>query len=209
MMLYTSSGQRIAYNLGMTGCPVLNLNQACATGSTGLHTARRLIQGGLIDCALVIGFEQMRPGSIKSVWDDRPSPLGPSTKLMEDTFGKHDAPRNAQYFGNAGQEYMKKSVQFQRPSPYFRSAFTNSGLGMAPRPRILRRLRASHMNTLKEIPTPNSSGSIPWTKCSIPLQFMVHSPNSSALPLVTAPLRLSLYLSDSWTHGHPSDHRLF
>lgn len=96
----------------MTGVPVLNLNQACATGSTGLHTARRLVQGGLIDCALVIGFEQMRPGSIKSVWDDRPSPLGPSTKLMEDTFGKHDAPRNAQYFGNAGQEYMQKSVQF-------------------------------------------------------------------------------------------------
>lgn len=109
-MLSSSSGQRIVYNLGMTGCPVLNLNQACATGSTGLHTARRLIQGGLIDCALVIGFEQMRPGSIKSVWDDRPSPLGPSTKLMEDTFGKHDAPRNAQYFGNAGQEYMQKSV---------------------------------------------------------------------------------------------------
>lgn len=108
----SSSGQRIVYNLGMTGVPVLNLNQACATGSTGLHTARRLVQGGLIDCALVIGFEQMRPGSIKSVWDDRPSPLGPSTKLMEDTFGKHDAPRNAQYFGNAGQEYMQKSVQF-------------------------------------------------------------------------------------------------
>ncbi|KAJ5484209.1 hypothetical protein N7539_006005 [Penicillium diatomitis] len=104
----TTCGQRIAYSLGMTGCPVLNVNNACATGSTGLHTARRLIQGGLVDCALIVGFEQMRPGSIKSVWDDRPSPLGPSTKLMEDTFGKHDAPRNAQYFGNAGQEYTQK-----------------------------------------------------------------------------------------------------
>lgn len=124
-MFYSSSGQRIVYNLGMTGCPVLNLNQACATGSTGLHTARRLIQGGLIDCALVIGFEQMRPGSIKSVWDDRPSPLGPSTKLMEDTFGKHDAPRNAQYFGNAGQEYMQKSVQCPRSPRIFHQALLN------------------------------------------------------------------------------------
>ncbi|KAF7712657.1 Uncharacterized protein PECH_002787 [Penicillium ucsense] len=136
----TTCGQRIAYNLGMTGCPVLNVNNACATGSTGLHTARRLIQGGLVDCALIVGFEQMRPGSIKSVWDDRPSPLGPSTKLMEDTFGKCDAPRNAQYFGNAGQEYMQKygakpedfaeiarvSHEHSRKNPYaqFRQAYS-------------------------------------------------------------------------------------
>ncbi|KAJ5666618.1 hypothetical protein N7462_011027 [Penicillium macrosclerotiorum] len=104
----TTCTERIAYGLGMTGVPIYNVNNACATGSTGLHMARRMIKGGLVDCALVVGFEQMRPGSIKSVWDDRPSPLGPSTALMEDKFGKHNAPRNAQYFGNAGKEYMQK-----------------------------------------------------------------------------------------------------
>jgi sterol carrier protein 2 len=104
----TASGQRIMYQLGMTGIPIYNTNNACATGSTGLHLARNLVRGGQADCVLVVGFEQMRPGSIKSVWDDRPSPLGPSTKMMEDTFGKHQSPRNAQYFGNAGQEYMDK-----------------------------------------------------------------------------------------------------
>ncbi|CAI7626426.1 unnamed protein product [Penicillium palitans] len=104
----TTSGQRIMYQLGMTGIPIYNTNNACATGSTGLHLARTLVKGGQADCVLVVGFEQMRPGSIKSVWDDRPSPLGPSTKMMEDTFGKHQGPRNAQYFGNAGQEYMDK-----------------------------------------------------------------------------------------------------
>ncbi|KAJ5729527.1 uncharacterized protein N7483_004035 [Penicillium malachiteum] len=104
----TTASQRIFYQFGMTGIPIYNTNNACATGSTGLHLARRMIQGGLVDCILVIGFEQMRPGSIKSVWDDRPSPLGPSTTMMEDTYGKHNAPRNAQYFGNAGQEYMDK-----------------------------------------------------------------------------------------------------
>ncbi|KAJ5394668.1 uncharacterized protein N7487_012309 [Penicillium crustosum] len=104
----TTSGQRIMYQLGMTGIPIYNTNNACATGSTGLHLARTLVKGGQADCVLVVGFEQMRPGSIKSVWDDRPSPLGPSTEMMEDTFGKHQSPRNAQYFGNAGQEYMDK-----------------------------------------------------------------------------------------------------
>ncbi|KAJ5651459.1 uncharacterized protein N7484_005182 [Penicillium longicatenatum] len=104
----TTSSQRIFYQFGMTGIPIYNTNNACATGSTGLHLARSMVRGGLADCILVIGFEQMRPGSIKSVWDDRPSPLGPSTTMMEETYGKHGSPRNAQYFGNAGQEYMEK-----------------------------------------------------------------------------------------------------
>lgn len=48
------------------------------------------------------------PGSIKSVWSDRPSPMGISSGLMEEMFGKHASPRNAQYFANAGREYMEK-----------------------------------------------------------------------------------------------------
>nr|OQO27875.1 hypothetical protein B0A51_05188 [Rachicladosporium sp. CCFEE 5018] len=104
----TTSGQRIFYQFGMTGIPVWNTNNACATGSTGLHMARTLVGSGAADVVLVIGFEQMSPGSIKSVWSDRPSPMGLSTALMEETRGKHGSPRNAQYFANAGREYMEK-----------------------------------------------------------------------------------------------------
>ncbi|KIW82604.1 hypothetical protein Z517_05631 [Fonsecaea pedrosoi CBS 271.37] len=104
----TTSGQRIFYQFGMTNIPVYNTNNACATGSTGLQLARTLVRGGIVDVVLVIGFETMKPGAIKSVWDDRPSPMGLSTKLMEETRGKHDTPTNAQYFANAGLEYMEK-----------------------------------------------------------------------------------------------------
>ncbi|OAL34221.1 hypothetical protein AYO20_06476 [Fonsecaea nubica] len=104
----TTSGQRIFYQFGMTNIPVYNTNNACATGSTGLQLARTLVRGGIVDVVLVIGFETMKPGAIKSVWDDRPSPMGLSTKLMEETMGKHDTPTNAQYFANAGTEYMEK-----------------------------------------------------------------------------------------------------
>ncbi|KAK5130553.1 hypothetical protein LTR08_001933 [Meristemomyces frigidus] len=104
----TTSGQRIFYQFGMTGIPIYNTNNACATGSTGLHMARTMVRSGAADCVLVIGFEQMSPGSIKSAWSDRPSPMGLSTQMMEDTMGKHDSPRNAQYFANAGREYMEK-----------------------------------------------------------------------------------------------------
>jgi sterol carrier protein 2 len=107
----TTSGQRVFYQFGMTGIPVYNTNNACATGSAGLHLARTLVKNGAADCVLVVGFEQMNPGSIKSVWSDRPSPMGLSTTLMEETRGKYDTPRNAQYFANAGREYMEKYVE--------------------------------------------------------------------------------------------------
>ena len=104
----TTSGQRIFYQFGMNSIPIYNTNNACATGSTGLHMARTLVRNGVCDCVMVIGFEQMQPGSIKSVYNDRPSPMELATQMMEDTRGKHDSPRNAQYFGNAGREYMEK-----------------------------------------------------------------------------------------------------
>jgi len=104
----TCSGQRVFYQFGMTGIPIYNTNNACATGSTGLHMARTLVRSGAVDCVMVIGFEQMKSGPIKSGMTDRPSPMGLGTKMMEDLFGKHDSPRNAQYFANAGREYMDK-----------------------------------------------------------------------------------------------------
>ncbi|RII12966.1 hypothetical protein CUC08_Gglean005084 [Alternaria sp. MG1] len=104
----TTSGQRIFYQFGMSSIPIYNTNNACATGSTGLHLARTLVKNGAIDCALVIGFEQMQPGSIKSTWSDRPSPMGLSMRMMADTRGISNSPPNAQYFANAGLEYMEK-----------------------------------------------------------------------------------------------------
>ena len=92
----------------MNGIPIYNTNNACATGSTGLNLARTFVRNGAADCVLVVGFEQMRPGSIKSVWDDRPSPMGLGTAMMENEQGKFDTPRNAQFFGAAGVEYMDK-----------------------------------------------------------------------------------------------------
>jgi sterol carrier protein 2 len=50
----------------------------------------------------------MKPGSIKSVWQDRPSPMGLSMRMMNDTRGVDKSPPNAQYFANAGREYMEK-----------------------------------------------------------------------------------------------------
>ena len=55
------SGQRAAYEVGMTGVPVVNVNNNCSTGSTALFLARQAVMSGVVECALAVGFEQMRP----------------------------------------------------------------------------------------------------------------------------------------------------
>lgn len=104
----TTAGQRTFYQFGMTGIPIYNTNNACATGSTGLQMARTLIKGGTVNCVMVLGMETMAPGPIVSKWNDRPSPMGLAVKLMGETRGIDESPRNAQMFGNAGREYMEK-----------------------------------------------------------------------------------------------------
>ena len=52
------------YELGLTGIPVVNVNNNCSTGSTALYLARQLVEGGIADCVLALGFEKMQRGSL-------------------------------------------------------------------------------------------------------------------------------------------------
>ncbi|KAJ5814241.1 acetyl-CoA acyltransferase [Penicillium pulvis] len=104
----STSGQRVFYQFGMSTIPIVNTSNACATGSIGLYLARTLIKSGNADCVLVVGFEKMKPGSLKSVWDDRPSSSGRFAAKMKEQRGFDKSPLTAQYFGNAGREYMER-----------------------------------------------------------------------------------------------------
>ena len=104
----STSGQRVFYQFGMTGIPIFNVNNNCSTGSTGLSLARKLIGHGAANCILVVGFEKMSPGSLQNYFQDRESPLQTYTNMMEETRGITNAPTAAQFFGNAGREYMEK-----------------------------------------------------------------------------------------------------
>ena len=43
----STSGQRAVYELGLTGIPVVNVNNNCSTGSTALYLAAQAVRGGL------------------------------------------------------------------------------------------------------------------------------------------------------------------
>lgn len=163
----SGSGQRVFYQYGMTGIPIYNTNNACASGSSGIYLARTLIENGAADCILVVGFEKMQPGSITSPWTDRSRPTELSGKMMDQLWGTAPGSLNHQYFGNAGREYMNKYV-----TPLY---LKETGLtifvciGMEPRPKTLQRLAVSATSTRSVIHTRSSARSIPYRKFSMRL----------------------------------------
>ena len=68
----------------MTGVPIVNVNNNCSTGSTALFLARQAIASGAADCVLALGFEQMKPGALGSVYTDRPSAFEDFDALADD-----------------------------------------------------------------------------------------------------------------------------
>lgn len=101
------SGQRVLYRVGMTGIPIINVNNNCSTGSTALFLARQAVESGAVECAVVVGFEQMRPGAIAQIFTDRVSPFADFDTACDEMVDV-DLPLALRYFGGAGLAHMRK-----------------------------------------------------------------------------------------------------
>src|SRR5437667_7968332 len=104
----STCGQRAVYQLGLTGIPVYNVNNNCSTGSTALFMGKQLVEGGIADCVLALGFEKMEKGSLGAKFGDRTNPLDKQFELMVSLRGFASAPPTAQFFGNAAREHMER-----------------------------------------------------------------------------------------------------
>jgi acetyl-CoA acetyltransferase len=104
----STSGQAALYPLGMTGIPIVNVNNNCATGSSALFLARQAIASGAADCVLALGFEQMLPGAIRELFPDRPTPLAPFVEIVDAIPGAGEAPMAVRLFGGAAIEYQQR-----------------------------------------------------------------------------------------------------
>ncbi len=101
-------GQRSVYGLGLTGIPVVNVNNNCSTGSSALFLARQAVRGGLVDCALALGFEKMERGSLGVKYTDRTNALDRHLTAMCAVREPEDSPMAPQMFGNAGRDHMRR-----------------------------------------------------------------------------------------------------
>ncbi len=103
------AGEKVLYQVGMTGIPIFNVNNNCSTGSNALYLARQAVASGVVECALALGFEQMTPGALGIVFTDRPMPM---ETFIEKLGEVQDLPRNApiapMLFGAAGVEHLEK-----------------------------------------------------------------------------------------------------
>ena len=101
-------GQRAVYELGLTGIPVVNVNNNCSTGSTALFLARQAVRGGTVQCALAIGFEKMERGSLGMKYTDRTPAMDKHMGRMFQLRDPETSPFAPQMFGNAGRDHMQK-----------------------------------------------------------------------------------------------------
>ena len=105
----STAGQAALYGVGLSGIPIFNVNNYCSTGSSALFLARQAVMSGSVDCALALGFEQMTPGALGIVFEDRPNPLMRFYEEMESLQGfDESSPWAAQFFGGAGLEHIKE-----------------------------------------------------------------------------------------------------
>lgn len=101
--LYQSNamiGQRIMKEIGATGVPVINVANACATGSTAFREAYYAVASGAYDVALAIGSEQMGKMGLLGAGGG-----GDRAYSTEGVMGTGLMPG---VFGQAGVEHMRK-----------------------------------------------------------------------------------------------------
>ena len=103
----STAGQRALYRLGRTGVPIVNVNNNCSSGSSALYLAWQAVTSGALDCVLVVGFEQMLPGPIGSLYADRPYPLEPFQQAVVQRFPEAAGlPPALSLFGAAAHDYL-------------------------------------------------------------------------------------------------------
>jgi acetyl-CoA acetyltransferase len=102
--LYQSNamvGQRILQQIGQTGIPVINVANACATGSTAFREAYLSVASGMYDTAMAVGVEQMGKAGLLGGGG------GGGTDPAYSPEGKIGSGLMPAVFGQAGIEHMR------------------------------------------------------------------------------------------------------
>src|SRR5499425_2750205 len=109
-------GQRILQQIGQTGIPVINVANACATGSTAFREAYFAVGSGEYDIALAVGSEQMGKAGLLGGGGGRESVEGIlGSGLMPAVFGQAGVEHMRQY-GTTAEHFAKISVKNHKHS---------------------------------------------------------------------------------------------
>ncbi|SCK32466.1 Acetyl-CoA acetyltransferase [Variovorax sp. HW608] len=132
-------GQRILREIGLTGIPVINTANACATGATAFREGLIAVKAGLHELVLVVGVEQMGRGLLGG--SSRPDGfveegvLGSST--MPAMFAQIGV-EHARKYGTTFEQFAKVAVKNHHHS-------TMNPKAMSRRETLLREVMESEM----------------------------------------------------------------
>ncbi len=111
-------GQRIMKEIGQTGIPVINVANACATGSTAFREAYMAVASGMYDIALAVGCEQMGKMGLLGTGGGRGS-ISPEgivgSGLMPAVFGQAGVEHMNKY-GTTAEQFAKVAVKNHKHS---------------------------------------------------------------------------------------------
>ncbi|WP_353252497.1 lipid-transfer protein [Salinisphaera sp. PC39] len=104
----STSGQRAVYGAGLTGVPIVNVNNNCSSGSSALYLARQAVASGAAECVLAVGFEQMPSGALDLMFPERTSPLDRHLAVADRYLDGEDGPMTLKAFAAAAREHMAR-----------------------------------------------------------------------------------------------------
>ena len=124
----TGVGQNAFWEVGISGVPIINVENACATGSTAVHLAWQAVAAGVYDLVMVVGVEKavMPKGTMLNVG------AGELETQLGDVFPGYFAmiaQQHMQKYGTTKEQIAQVSVKNHRhgalnPYAQFRKEFT-------------------------------------------------------------------------------------
>ncbi|MBI2876798.1 MAG: thiolase family protein [Candidatus Tectomicrobia bacterium] len=104
-------GQRVFSKVGILGIPTVNVENACASGSTAFHQAYLSVASGLYDVAIAAGVEKMAAGLLDLGMKDPESEMG---LVVTPAWFAMEANRHMAEYGTTIEQISKVSVKNHR-----------------------------------------------------------------------------------------------
>ena len=112
-------GQRVLREIGQTGIPVVNVSNACATGSTAVREAYMAVASGAYDVTLAVGSEQMGKMGLLGGGGSGGGGVSPEgiagSGLMPAVFGQAGVEHMRKY-GTTAEQFAKVAVKNHKHS---------------------------------------------------------------------------------------------
>lgn len=109
--VFGGPGDAIVQELGLTGIPVVNVSNACATGGSALTLGYQAVAGGFYDMVLAFGFEKMPRGFIAMAGPGNIPWAGLTGLLINPVYFAMKIKRHMAEYGTTEDQLVKVSLK--------------------------------------------------------------------------------------------------